>query len=376
MISNYIDFSSILIFTLIIYLILFRVKIHNKYLIALTILNFLSGMIGLIIWMILKNNITFLEPNNLITVMYILKLSSILLVFLYIKALVNYENNFKAENLWYSLPILVLLTYHIYTRSTETIAINIREGLHMKFPDWKSFYNTKGAVYILSQLLISTYLILSWRLFILYLKNRTSRNQQDLILKWGLAFLILKTVGIILTYVKVYSLQYSYHSINNISTILVSAFALISATYIFYHPEMILNLSRINEYKKKKDPIIKNEDLNDLYDQINLLMQKEKFYLNGVFNISNFAAHNQIPIAKIKIIIVENGFTSFSNYVNSFRIKHAEGLIKENYLDLYSIETLAKESGFNSIVNFYKEFKKKNLCTPGEFWEKHKTKTS
>lgn len=372
MISNYIDFSSILIFTLIIYLILFRIKIHNKYLITLTILNFLSSMIGLIIWIILKNNITFLEPNNLFTVIYILRLGGTLLVFLYIKALVNYENNFKAENFWYSLPILVLFAFHIYTRSTETITINFREGLALRFPDWKAFYNTKGAVFTLSQLLIYTYLILSWRSFILYLKNRTRRNQKDLILKWGLAFLILKTLGVILTYVKVFSLQYSYQSINNISTVLVSAFALISAAYVFYHPEMIVNLSRLNIDRKKKDALIPNEALIEHYDQINLLMQQEKFYLNSVFNISNFAAHNQIPIAKIKLIIVENGFSSFSNYVNSYRIKYAEDLIKENYLELYSIETLAKESGFNSIVNFYKEFKKKNLCTPKEFWEKNK----
>ena len=139
---------------------------------------------------------------------------------------------------------------------------------------------------------------------------------------------------------------------------------------------MILNLSRINVSKKKKDPLTLNEDITALYNQMNFLMHKEKFYLNSVFNISNFAAHNQIPIAKIKLIIVQNGFSSFSNYVNSFRIKHAEDLIKENYLELYSIETLAKESGFNSIVNFYKEFKKKNFCTPGEFLEKHKIEIS
>jgi AraC-like DNA-binding protein len=50
--------------------------------------------------------------------------------------------------------------------------------------------------------------------------------------------------------------------------------------------------------------------------------------------------------------------------MNFYRIKHAENLIKENNLGVYSIETLAKESGFNSIVNFYKEFKKEESLYP------------
>ena len=377
MLSNYLDFSSILIIILIIYIILFRVKIHNKYLVTLTILNFLSGLMGLILWNALKNNISLLEPDNLFTLLYLLRGTGVFLVFLYIKALVNDENNFKTNNLLYSLPFLVLFAFHFYIRATKTSAININEELGMAaIPEWKSFYSPQGAIYIMSKSIIFTYLFISWRLFILYLKNRERGNQQDLILKWGFAFLISKTLSVILTYVKVFSLQYSYHPINNISTILVSVLAIISATYVFYHPDMILNLSRINVYKKKKDYLVLNRDIIGIYDQMYLLMQKEKFYLNSVFNISNFAAHNQIPIAKLKLIIAQNGFSSFSNYVNSFRMKHAEDLIKENYLELYSIETLAKESGFNSIVNFYKEFKKKNFCTPGEFWEKHKIEIS
>ena len=373
MFSNYIDFSSILIFILIIFIILFIIKIYNKYLITLTILNFLSTIIGLIMWIALKNNIVLLATNNQFTIFYFLRGFGILLVFLYIKALVNHETYFKAESLYYSLPSLVFFALHIYKRATETIIVNSSEVLGMKFiPEWKSFYSTEGVLYLLFQLMIYTYLFLSWRLFILYLKNRTKKNQQDLTLKWGLAFLILKTLGVILTYLKSFALQYHYQPLHNITTLFITAFALIGATYVFYHPEMILNLSRINVDKKKKVPNILNEDVVELYGQINLLMQQEKFYLNSVFNISNFAAHNQIPIAKIKLTIVENGYSSFSNYVNSFRIKHAEDLIKENYLNVYSIETLAKESGFNSIVNFYKEFKKKNSCTPSEFWEKNK----
>ena len=374
MLSNYIDFSSILIFILIIFMILFRIKIYNKYLITLSTLNFLSTIIAIILWIALKNNITLLETRNQFNLFYLIRGIGILSVFLYIKALVNFETSFKAENLWYCLPIPVLFALHVYISATETTTPNFTEGIGMNLfvCDWKSIDTPKSLIYILYQLFVLSYLFFSWRLFILYLKNRLKRNHQSLMVKWGLAFLIFKSLGIILIYLRRFSFQYNYHYLNNITTILISAFALISATYIFYHPEFILNLSKINIDKKKKDPIIKNEDLIELYDQINLLMQKEKFYLDGVFNISNFAAHNQIPIAKIKLIIVENGFSSFSNYVNSFRIRHAEDLIKENYLGLYSIETLAKESGFNSIVNFYKEFKKKNFCTPGEFWEKNK----
>jgi hypothetical protein len=303
---------------------------------TLTILNFLITIIGLGMWIALNNNILLLATNNQFTIFYFLRGFGVLLVFLYIKALVNYETYFKAESLYYSLPSLVLFALHIYKRVTETIIVNFSEVLGMKFiPEWKTFYSTEGVLYILFRLMIYTYLFLSWRLFILYLKNRTKKNQQDLILKWGLAFLILKTLGVILTNLKSFALQYQYQTLHNITTLFISAFALIGATYVFYHPEMILNLSRINVDKKKKAPNILNEDVVELYCQINLLMQQEKFYLNSVFNISNFAAHNQIPIAKIKLTIVENGYSSFSNYVNSFRIKHAEDLIKENYLNVY-----------------------------------------
>lgn len=63
--------------------------------------------------------------------------------------------------------------------------------------------------------------------------------------------------------------------------------------------------------------------------------------------------------------------TTFSDYVNNWRISHAESLIVSNCSS--SIEEIAVSSGFNSISTFRRAFIKKHGVTPSQYRQNHKT---
>ena len=55
-------------------------------------------------------------------------------------------------------------------------------------------------------------------------------------------------------------------------------------------------------------------------------------------------------------------------YINSFRVEYACKLIKQGYLESFSMKAIAEKSGFNSQENFNRVFKQLKSCTPSEFY--------
>ena len=61
---------------------------------------------------------------------------------------------------------------------------------------------------------------------------------------------------------------------------------------------------------------------------------------------------------------------NFNSYINGYRIREAEKLLKEGYTESMSIEGLSQEVGFRSKTSFYRSFKEYNGMTPIEFVRK------
>ena len=59
--------------------------------------------------------------------------------------------------------------------------------------------------------------------------------------------------------------------------------------------------------------------------------------------------------------------TSFNDYINKFRVKHAVKMLNDKKFDLFSIEAIGYDSGFKSKSVFYSAFKKLTQQTPGEY---------
>lgn len=141
--------------------------------------------------------------------------------------------------------------------------------------------------------------------------------------------------------------------------------ALFISSYILLRPNLLIQITKLS-YTSKKTPLVESK-LTDLVSQLERIMDQNKFYLDANYGLTNLSSDTDIPANTIREVIATSGYKNFSEYINSFRIAHAEQLISNGYLDTYSIESLCKDSGFQSEVTFYRVFKKVHNCTPKEF---------
>ena len=152
---------------------------------------------------------------------------------------------------------------------------------------------------------------------------------------------------------------------SKISITSFSVAALFMSSYILLSPNLLLQITKLN-YTSKKIPLAESK-LIELVTKLERIMDQNKYYLNANYSLANLSSDTDIPVSTIREVIATSKYKNFSEYINSFRIAHAEQLISNGYLDTYSIEFLCKDSGFQSEVTFYRVFKKVHNCTPKEF---------
>lgn len=106
------------------------------------------------------------------------------------------------------------------------------------------------------------------------------------------------------------------------------------------------------------------ESLSDLGREIGRLFEEERIYLNPHLKLSDVAAlacSNRTYVSRF--FNGEHG-TSFFEYVNRFRVRHAERLLLDTD---DKIESIAERSGFNSRQSFHRVFVKAHGVTPDAF---------
>lgn len=118
-----------------------------------------------------------------------------------------------------------------------------------------------------------------------------------------------------------------------------------------------------NEELKKAIPLYQSSDISEL-------IYKNQYYLTEDLNLNmlaNLIGTNRTYLSRI---INQELEINFYDYINTFRIKHAEELLKSPDCSL-NLESIAYESGFRSYSTFNRFFKKKHNITPGNFREKY-----
>ncbi len=117
--------------------------------------------------------------------------------------------------------------------------------------------------------------------------------------------------------------------------------------------------------RKKSDKIEKSERL--ISEQLTDFMDINKPYLNKI-SINDIAVSMQISPAKLALIIKENHNQSFTDFVNSYRLKSIDRQVLEKKHLKYSFEYMAYDAGFSSKNAFYSAFKKLRNTTPKKLY--------
>ncbi|MBT8387146.1 MAG: helix-turn-helix transcriptional regulator [Ignavibacteria bacterium] len=100
------------------------------------------------------------------------------------------------------------------------------------------------------------------------------------------------------------------------------------------------------------------------------LLLKEKKYLDPQLSLETVAENLNLSKSHLSRIISSELDTSFTDYINSFRIAEAKNYLINPEFSNYTIVAIGLEAGFNSKSSFFEVFKKATGMTPSVFKKK------
>ena len=105
----------------------------------------------------------------------------------------------------------------------------------------------------------------------------------------------------------------------------------------------------------------------NLARQLNELMESKQLYLNPDLTVAALSTELGTNRTYVSNLINQFLRTTFSAYVNAYRVKHAKNLLLETD---DTIEDIFQASGFQSRTTFWRAFAQEVGCTPKEFRRK------
>lgn len=117
-------------------------------------------------------------------------------------------------------------------------------------------------------------------------------------------------------------------------------------------------------------------DVDELEKKVELLFQKEKFYLQPDLTLKQLAEKMEVSERNASQFIKMKYGKGVKEFINYHRIEEALALMKEGYLVNRSIEGLCFSVGFKSRITFFLAFKKFTGLNPTEYLSQLSNKVS
>lgn len=126
--------------------------------------------------------------------------------------------------------------------------------------------------------------------------------------------------------------------------------------------------SRLFDAQRKKQGV----KHPDLIEKIQLVMLDKELYRTEKLTIGQLADAIGLQEYQVrKVINQEMGYRNFIDFINSYRIKEASGLLKDRSKSNLTVLEIAYKVGFNSIGPFNRSFKLVTGLTPTDYRKKH-----
>lgn len=124
----------------------------------------------------------------------------------------------------------------------------------------------------------------------------------------------------------------------------------------------------VNKYAKSG---LTRDQLLTHKQRLDKLMQSREEYLRPDLTLPKLARVVGCSVNNLSQVINSGFDTSFFDYLNRYRIKHARKLLKKSGSQSSAILHVAFTVGFNSNSAFYSAFKKHVGMTPAQYRQKH-----
>lgn len=157
-------------------------------------------------------------------------------------------------------------------------------------------------------------------------------------------------------------------------SVTVLVILIITLAYIYYRRRM----KRINliQSKAKQQPVIEEkyrksnvteEECRRLAGELELLMQRERLYVNPNLKIVDLAAILNVSTYTLSYLFNQYLDKNYYDYLNDYRIEEFKRLVDKDEYSKYTLTALAELCGFSSRTSFFRYFKKVVGITPNEY---------
>lgn len=273
-----------------------------------------------------------------------------------------YKNKRASLNFIYLIPFLILVfANHLNSSGIKftdftTNSLASENILGFNTGDFEG----KEDLFVVTCLnaIVFTFLIF-FNYFKILISNEISDKLKKNVSDFVTQYYLLITIAMLSTLTLVGLFLVGFHSPLSIS--LVKIFSTITLLVLVIKPSLLKGLTNI----KNIEAI--DESLNEVFAKIQSLLSGSNGYLNPNYVISNISVETGFRDGIVRDSIKKNTSMSVPLYINSFRVEYACKLIKQGYLESFSMEAIAEKSGFNSQENFNRVFKQLKSCTPSEF---------
>ena len=289
------------------------------------------------------------------------------IIYIYVQGVIFQDFKWSFGNLLHLIPY-VLLTVILVSYSEDIPSYS--EEIILSDVSWQ-FYIIGALMYVH----FFVYLALSYKSlwkYRLVIRNKYSQIDQ-INLDW-LSF-SLNTFG----FITLLSLINNFISMANNMTVYVITL-IILLIFIFYfvikvilkalqQPEIFAGISK-NETAKYLGSRLTQDQIEAYKVQLVNLLQSEKPFLNPRVSISDLANELSLSTKHLSQVINQSFNKSFFDFINSYRIREAQHILKESKDDKLTVLEVMYEVGFNSKSSFNTAFKKETGQTPTEFRKK------
>ena len=137
----------------------------------------------------------------------------------------------------------------------------------------------------------------------------------------------------------------------------------ITLTIWFFKVKKIpVEFSDTEKYIDKK---IESDEARAMAEQLHTLMQTNALHKDPNIKLKTLAEKLNTSSHYLSQLLNDNLDTSFSRYINNWRVETAKEMIKKN--NQFTLEAIGLEAGFSSKSSFYSTFKKITGTTPAAY---------
>lgn len=321
------------------------------------------------------------------------------MLYWYVRSVLTDNSRLKKSDYWHFLPMgifFIATLPHLFlpwSGKMELATKIVEDANNVWIFNRNLFYGLIPPyfIFISRPLLVLGYTIVSFTLYIRYLKrpdrSRTF-SRQTFMTKW-LAVLFIFLFVLLISYLGLITevkkdqnvfLFYTFNLLLELSGI--GLFGLLVSPFFF--PGVLYGIPRIHPgalpekfiMEEKQRPVSENRKQAPDFERDYLMTIQQKTeasmallkpYLQSDCNLYSLAKSIMVPAHHLSYFFREVKKQSFNDYRNEWRIKHAKKLISEGKSMQMTLEAIGLSSGFSSRNAFVTAFKKVEGTSPGAF---------